>query len=160
MSKATNNKVKVLFRYFSTILDKDVVETMWADIVDPKKNVFKLDNIPFYGPPIARDDIFIAKYSEEEKKLIYHRTIESSGNSIVLVVVLKKGLDKELLRNTFKDLNCESEGVGDNYFSMEIKENVDYTKIKDILHKLEQGGVISYAEPCLSTKHKKDISDE
>ncbi|GLB51179.1 hypothetical protein NBRC110019_02180 [Neptunitalea chrysea] len=160
MSKPEIKKVKVLFKYHSSILDKDVVETMWADIVDAKKSVFKLDNIPFYGPPIAREDIFIAEYNGLEKKLVYHRTIESSGNSIVLVVVLKEGLNKELIRNTFHDLNCESEGVGANYFSMEVKKDTNYATIKDILEKLEKGKVISYAEPCLSTKHKKDLLEE
>ncbi|MFZ0596665.1 MAG: hypothetical protein WAM46_06765, partial [Flavobacterium sp.] len=31
---------------------------MWGEIIDLEKGHFKLDNIPFFGPLIATDDIF------------------------------------------------------------------------------------------------------
>lgn len=157
MKESKLQKAQVLFKYHSSVLDKTVSETMWADVIDKEKGVFKLDNIPFYGPPIAREDVFIAEYQKEEQALVYNRTIESSGNSIVLVVILREGIDKELFRKTFADLNCPSEGVSDNFFSMEIKKDTDYTSIKRLLHKMEAQQVLSYAEPCLSAKHKRDI---
>lgn len=42
---------KVLFRYHSNVLDKSTVETMWAEKVDQENGIYKLSNIPFYGPP-------------------------------------------------------------------------------------------------------------
>lgn len=38
---------KILFRYYSDLLEDMVVETMWAEIIDLEKGYFKLDNIPF-----------------------------------------------------------------------------------------------------------------
>ena len=72
---------KILFKYYSTYLEEVVSETMWAEIVDLEKGYFKLDNIPFFGPLIATDDIFRAEYDEVEKNFMHKETIESSGNS-------------------------------------------------------------------------------
>lgn len=40
---------KILFKYYSDYLDEVVSETMWAEIIDLEKGLFKLDNIPFLG---------------------------------------------------------------------------------------------------------------
>ena len=62
---------KILFKYYSDYLDQVVSETMWAEIIDLEKGLYKLDNIPFFGPLIATDDIFYAEYDEVEKKLMH-----------------------------------------------------------------------------------------
>ena len=59
-----SKSVKILFRLFSTILDEIRVETLWAQIVDEAKGLYKLDNIPFHLPLIACDDIIFAEYDE------------------------------------------------------------------------------------------------
>ena len=61
MTETTDNSVKILFRYYSSVLDKWTVETMWADVVDADKGLYKLDSIPFYGPLVASDDIIFAE---------------------------------------------------------------------------------------------------
>ncbi len=38
---------KILFKYYSDYLEDTVAETMWAQIIDLEKGLFKLDNIPF-----------------------------------------------------------------------------------------------------------------
>ena len=157
MEKEENIQVKVLFRYHSNVIDEITVETMWADTVDVEKGIYKLDSIPFYGPLIATSDEFFAEFDKDEQMLTYRRTTTSSGNSIVLVSVLQEGLDKEVLRNEFKERECTSEGVNDSYFSMEIPVSVDYSIIKEILEEYENKDVLGYAEPCLSEKHRKDI---
>ena len=90
-------------------------ETMWSTIIDKDQGIYKLDNIPFYGPQIATDDEFYAEFDESEKMLTYKKTTKHSGNSIILVVITKKGLDKEIIRNRFKELDCKSEGLNDSY---------------------------------------------
>ena len=94
----TDTHKKILFRYYSDLLEDTVVETMWAEIIDLEKGYYKLDNIPFFGPLIATDDIFYAEYDEDEERLVYKKTIETSGNSIVQVIILEKGFDKEIIR--------------------------------------------------------------
>ena len=71
---------------------------MWAEIIDKEKGIYKLDSIPFYGPKIATDDLFLAEYNEVEGRLTYKETIEFSGNSIIQVVILKECFDKEIIK--------------------------------------------------------------
>mgnify|MGYP000123767331 CR=1 FL=1 len=157
MTKDNTEHVKVLFRYHSNVLDEVTVETMWGLKIDENKGLFKLDSIPFYGPEIATDDEFFAEFDQDEQMLTYRKTINYSGNSIVLVSICEEAKDREELRNEFKKLNCTSEGLNDTYFSMEILRSTDYRIIKQKLDALELDGIIEYAVPCLSDKHRKDI---
>ena len=148
---------KILFRYYSDLLEDTVGETMWAEIIDLEKGYFKLDNIPFFGPLIATDDIFFAEFDEDEQKLVYRKTIEISGNSIVQVVILEKGFDKEIIREKLKEVNCQSEGMNETLFAVEITREVDYFDVKSILNEYVELEVIDFAEPCLSEKHRADL---
>lgn len=148
---------KILFRYYSDLLEDTVVETMWGEIIDLEKGYFKLDNIPFFGPLIATDDIFFAEFDEDEQTLVYRETIEISGNSIVQVVILEKGFDKEIIREKLKEVNCESEGMNETLFAVEITRDVDYFVVKSILNEYVELELIDFAEPCLSEKHRADL---
>ena len=148
---------KILFKYYSDYLEDTVSETMWAEIVDLEKGLFKLDNIPFFGPLIATDDLFYAEFDENEKHLIYKETIENSGNSIVQVIILEKGFDKEIIREKLKAINCLSEGLNDNFVSVEVVRDVDYSIVRSILNEYESQEIIEFAEPCLSDKHRADL---
>nr|WP_199000840.1 DUF4265 domain-containing protein [Flavobacterium sp. ASV13] len=148
---------KIVFKYYSTYLEEVVTETMWAEIIDLEKGYFKLDNIPFFGPLIATDDIFRAEYDENEKYFIHRETIENSGNSIVQVLILEEGFDKEIIREKLKAIDCISEGLNDTFFAVEITRNVDYALVKNLLNEYESQAVIEFAEPCLSDKHRTDL---
>jgi hypothetical protein len=152
------NHKKITFRYYSNILDEEVVETMWCEIIDESKGIYKLDNIPFYGPLIASDDIFYAEYDETEETLVFRKVVESSGNSVVQVVILKEDFDKEIIRKEVFDLGCESEGINDNFFVIEIPIEINYNSINKLLKEYERKKFIEYAEPLLSVKHQNDLS--
>ena len=158
MNLEENNHKKITFKYYSNILEEEVVETMWCVIVDESKGIYKLDNIPFYGPLIASDDIFYAEFDEDEKRLVYKEVIESSGNSVVQVVILKEDFDKEIIRKEVFNLGCESEGMNDNFFVIDIPIDVNYFSIKKLLDEYENDKTIEYAEPILSVKHQDDLS--
>jgi hypothetical protein len=49
MSQSKDNHVKIVFNYHSSVLDEWTVETMWAEIIDASKGLYKFDNIPFMG---------------------------------------------------------------------------------------------------------------
>jgi len=152
-----NSFKKVLFKYHSNMLNKEVKETMWALEIDPEKGHYQLDSIPFYGPSIATNDVFKATFDESEGFLVYESTVTTSGNSIVLVMITKQGYNKELLRQALKQRHCDSEVLNDRYFSMEITKAIDYTLIKELLEDYQAKEIINYAEPCLSKKHRADL---
>lgn len=157
MAQTQDNSVKILFRYYSSVLDEWTVETMWAKTIDARKGLYKLDSIPFYGPLVASDDIIFAEYDNDEERLTYRSTVEESGNSIVTVVILDTASDINYIINIFKDLGCLSERVNDAYFSMEVLADKNYNPIKQKLTELENKGIIGYAEPCLSDNHRVQI---
>ncbi|MBL0737931.1 DUF4265 domain-containing protein [Flavobacterium sp. GN10] len=148
---------KILFKYYSDYLDEVVSETMWAEIIDLEKGLFKLDNIPFFGPLIATDDIFYAEYDETEERFMHRKTIQNSGNSIVQVAILEKGFDKEIIREKLKAINCLSEGLNETFFAVEIAKDVDYSLVRSLLNEYESQDIIEFAEPCLSEKHRADL---
>jgi hypothetical protein len=148
---------KILFKYYSDYLEDTVSETMWSEIIDLEKGLFKLDNIPFFGPLIATDDLFYAEYNEDEKRFIYKETIENSGNSIVQVLILEKGFDKEIIREKLKAINCLSESLNDTFIAFEVIRDVDYSIVRSVLNEYESQEIIEYAEPCLSDKHRTDL---
>ncbi|NSL90214.1 DUF4265 domain-containing protein [Chitinophaga sp. Mgbs1] len=127
---------------------------MWALIIDKEKGYYKIDNIPFYAPMIASDDIVYAEYDETEERLTYRRTIEVSGNSTIQVVIMDEAQDIEVLRAIFKDIGCESEGTGGRYFVVEIPAQLEYSTVRIKLEQLKDDGIIDYAEPYLSDNHQ------
>lgn len=155
MEKETHKKI--VFKYYSTYLEEIVSETMWGEIIDLEKGFFKLDNIPFFGPLIATDDIFRATFDENEKFWIHKETIQNLGNSIVQVLILEEGFDASIIREKLKVLNCVSEALNDTFFAIEIIKDVDYSFVKSLLNEYESLSIIEFAEPCLSEKHKADL---
>ena len=87
MTQQDDNFVKILFRFYSNVLDMWTVESMWAEVVDREKGLYKIDSIPFYAS-IASQDIVFAEYDNTEKMMTYKKTIKYSGNSLIQVVVL------------------------------------------------------------------------
>jgi hypothetical protein len=154
MTTQDDNYVKILFRFHSDIFDEEMVEKMWATIVDKDKGLYKLDNIPFYAPLVASDDVVFASFDEREQMLTYRRTVEYSGNSTVQVVLMDKSQDINSIRDTFEKLGCVSEKVNEGYFSMEVPVAVNYKPVKLKLDEMESKEIIGYAEPCLSDDHR------
>lgn len=149
-----SSNVKILFQFHSNIFDEEMVETMWATIIDKTKGLYKLDNIPFYAPLVASDDIIFAEFDEQQQMLTYRKTVESSGNSTIQVVLVDKSKDINLIRKIFEELGSVSEKVNNGYFSMEIPVLVNYKFIKQKLDDLEQNEIIGYVEPCLADQHR------
>lgn len=150
-------KEKILFKYFSNVLDELTIETIWTEVIDRKKGLFKVDNIPFYGPLVAPDDIIFAEFDTSEGMLTFREVTEYSGNSVVLVIILTDEIEQAIIRDKFSELNCISEGINDKYFSMEIKEETNYSTVKKVLDDYENSHIINYAEPCLSDKHASEV---
>jgi hypothetical protein len=150
----TDNAVKICFSFHSNILEEWTVETMWAETIDAAKGLYKLDNIPFYVPLVASDDIVFAEYDETEERLVYRYTVENSGNSTIHVVIMDTSVDKETIRDVFNQLGCISEGLNERYFAMEVPADTNFQAIKLKLDELKDNNTIDYAESCLSGIHQ------
>ena len=146
------NSEKILVRYFSDVLDEIVVETLWTEIIDAEKGLYKIDNIPFYGPEFSSDDIVFAEFDVDEGRITFRNVVEYSGNSTIQII-LDKDQNVQKLRNEFKELGCETEGTGSNYFVMEVLYEQKYSPIFKKLTELETAEKISFAEPNISQKH-------
>lgn len=153
MAQQDENFVKILFRFYSDVLDEWTIETMWAETVNNDKGLYKIDNIPFYAS-IASDDIVFAEYDDTEKMLAYRDTVEFSGNSLVQVVVIDKTVVTNDIRDIFNSLDCKSEKANEGYFVVEVLADKNYEPIKNKLSELQDKGIIDYAEPVLSEQHK------
>ncbi len=151
-----DKKVKILFNFYSNIFDEQMVETVWADIVNQEKGLYRIDNIPFYIPLVASEDIVFAEFDETEQMLSYRKTVEYSGRTVVQVVIMNKETKTNDIREIFHKLGCESEKAKEGYFSMEIPEKLNYRPIKKELDRMENAEIIGYAEPTISEKHRKE----
>jgi hypothetical protein len=154
MTTATAQPVKILFRFYSEILDQIAVETIWAEPVDSEQGFYRLDAVPFYVPKLASDDIVHAEYDEDEEMLTYKETIKASGNSTVWVVITDDADHIEEVMESFVELNCYTEALSDRYFTMEIKASNNYLRIRNKLNEWKSAGTIDYAEPCISEVHQ------
>jgi len=150
--------VKVTFRYLSNIRDEWVVETMWASVINEKKGIYELNNIPFYGAPVAPGDRFFAEFDNEENSLTYRELRETSDNSVVAVIIMKGDTDYNTITDEFHKLKCNTEGLNQKYFVMEVPRNVNYIKVLKKLSEYQEASSIDYSEPVLSEKHKKDLT--
>ncbi|MNG00807.1 hypothetical protein D3C84_837560 [compost metagenome] len=72
-------------------------------------------------------------------------------------MVVEKGFDTAIIREKLKEVNCESEGMNETLFAVEITREVDYSIVKSILNEYVELSVIDFAEPCLSEKHRADL---
>jgi hypothetical protein len=155
MKDTETSLVKIMFRFFSNVLDEWTVETVWAQPINVEKGFYKIDNIPFYAA-IAYGDIVFAKYDKKEEALVYKKTVEYSENSTIQVIILDKTIEANDVINSFINLGCEVEHFSDGYFVINVLVEQNYTPIKSKLSELQEKGILDYAEPCLSVKHQQD----
>jgi len=149
-----NKTTKILFRVHSELMDQDVEEIIGAETIDLEMGKFRIQDIPFYTPNLATDDIVHAEYDIDEEMLIYRETLIPSGNSTVWVVVTDETIPIEEIQEIFLELGCDSEEVSEHFFAMEIKATTNYFRIRDKLISLKSEGRIDYAESCLSIDHQ------
>lgn len=147
------NYVKILFRFYSDLLEEETIETMWAEIMDEDAGIYLLNSIPFYAPDLACGDVISAAYNENEEMLTYRETISFSGNSTVQVVILDKKTATNDVRDVFHGLGCVTEKFKEGYFVIDVPVDLKYPPIRAKLQELSKTGMFDYAEPCLSAEH-------
>ncbi|MEO3404687.1 DUF4265 domain-containing protein [Mucilaginibacter sp. CAU 1740] len=150
---ADSDYKKILFRLYSTILEEITVETMWATIINEDEGLYRLENIPFYLPLIASNDIVFAEYDADEQMLTYRETREYSGHSTIHVVLIDKEADIKDVGKIFEQLGCNWEGMGKTYLAMDVPAALDYRLVQAKLIELKEKDIIDFAESSLSDGH-------
>jgi len=148
---------QITIKYHSEVLEKETEEVLWGIVIDKDKNLYQIDNIPFYGPELSCEDLVYATYNETEKRYNLEHIEKSSGNSTIQVMVLKEKYNREDLYNEILFAQTEIELVDDYYFVINVPVKTDYRNVYAILSALEDEKTISFAEPNLSPKHNADI---
>jgi len=144
---------KILFRFYSDVLEKWTVETLWSTAVDVERGWYRVDNIPFYAKSIACDDIVFAQYDADEQFLTFRDVVQPSGNSTIQIVVMDPGLETKGIRALFDALGCSSEEFQERYFVIDVPARLLYRPVKSLLDELFANDSIDYSEACLSDKH-------
>lgn len=82
-------------------------ESMWAEQVG--KNLYRLDNIPFFARRVSCDDV--VRVVMDEGVLIFDEVIEYSSNSTIRIFVFESQ-DVEEVQSELVRLGCQFEGTG------------------------------------------------
>ncbi len=151
------DQVTVIFKYHSPVLDEPVEEALQAKPVDEAANSYELISIPFYGLSLATADQFEAQPDAEDGRLTYQSTLRNSGNSVVVVALVKDDGDHTSLREKLAALGCRSEVLNSHYFVAEVPKTVFYGPVRDLLNHYEDEDVAEFAESRLSAKHQSDL---
>ena len=150
--------VKVVFRFFSDLFDKEMIETMWCMPLDAELGLYQLDNIPFYAPLMAADDVIFAEKDDSEGGMLaFKKVVESSGNSTIHIVRMEESNSIESILKPVFDLGCNFEGINENYLALDVPSDIQYKEIRKILDTLEGNDIIGFVESCLSEIHQKQI---
>ncbi|WP_276498408.1 DUF4265 domain-containing protein [Pontibacter litorisediminis] len=149
---------KIIFRFHSELFNKELVETLWAQEVDAKQGLYKIDSIPYYVPLIATDDVVRAEFDAMEEGLLYKETVTPSGNSTIQVIRQNEETPLLEIRKKFAQLGCVSVEVNEDFFVLEVPLNINYAVVKELLDDLEAAEEIEYAEPSLSDVHREQTS--
>lgn len=141
-----DNRVKILLTYKDETEYK--VERVWATKLG---NYYRIDNIPFFAKNVALGDV-VSVEEDESKDLFFDRLIESSGNSVIQMIIFDERSVGEVGKH-LESLGCGWEGSHiANYISVNVPKDVSYSKVKSFLDEGEKQGKWEYREACLGWK--------
>ncbi|MBC5774588.1 DUF4265 domain-containing protein [Pontibacter sp. KCTC 32443] len=155
MKEETTEHVQIIFKSYSDLFEQEIEEPLWAFVLDKENRLYQIDSIPFYTSLIASNDIVFADIDPATKQLVYQKTVSYGGHSTVQVVMNDESIVMDDIRDIFSNMRCVSEVVNDDFFVLDIPDDVDYKQVKTELDRLEAEEKIEYAEPSLSDVHRK-----
>jgi hypothetical protein len=123
-------------------------ETIW---VKPENGNYKIDNIPFYAPNLALNDIISVE--NDDGVFYFDELIKPSGHSTLQIIFFK---EKEIIRvmKIIEQMNCKWEGMENQpYFAIDVPPKVNYNEIKKFLNNELDNKVLDFKEACLGENH-------
>jgi hypothetical protein len=160
MKEETTEHAQIIVKSYSDMFEQEIEETLWAFVLDKENRLYQIDSIPFYTSLISSNDIVFADIDPATKQLVYQKTVSYSGHSTIQVVLNDETIAMDTIRDIFSKMHCVSEQVNEDFFVLDVPEDVDYTQVKAELDRLEAEEKIEYAEPSLSDVHRKQTSAE
>lgn len=146
------NKIKMLFQLTKDEdgYPPDDTETLWVEEVG--RNLYRVDNIPFYVNDLSPDDIVEGKVKNDI--LEYSKTVSKSKSSVIRIVFFKKEIAHGILGDLVAN-GCRWEGSHlSNLFSLEIPNPDNIDSVRRILSTQERDGVLDYEESSLRSASK------
>jgi hypothetical protein len=125
-------------------------ESIW---VKPVGAHYQVDNIPFFAPGIAVNDIVSAE--EEHGQLHFEELITPSGHSTIQIVMFEM-VEKDRITRQIEQFNCSWEGFK-RTIAIDIPASLEYKQIKHFLDSESEQEVLDYKEACLSDKHSAEV---
>ena len=125
-------------------------ESIW---VKPVGAHYQVDNIPFFAPGIAANDIVSAE--AENGELHFEELITPSGHSTIQVVMFEME-EKDRITRQIEHLNCSWEGFK-RMIAIDIPVSLEYKPVKDFLESEQNKQVLDYKEACLSDEHRSEV---
>jgi hypothetical protein len=157
-NEISEDYVKVVFRFHSELFEKEMIETLWCRPLDPELGLYQVDNIPFYAPLIAADDLILAEKDEKEGGMLaYRHTVKESGNSTIHLVKLEDSFVMQDLVDLLVKLGCNFEGMNENYFAIDVPCDVSYSPVRTLLDEFEEKDLAGFSESCLSDLHQSQL---
>ena len=126
-------------------------ENLW---VEPIGEYFKIDNIPFFAPNLAVNDII--SIEDDNGILYFDSLIKPSGHSTLQVIFYNEE-DAVSVIKEIERLDCKWEGMKNQpYFAIDVPSNIDYGVIKNVLDEKCRKNILDYKESCLSENHRPE----
>ncbi len=147
---------QILARYHSEFLEETVDETFWGLVLDERKGLFQVNNIPFYGAEFANGDKIHALFDNKMGIWVYQKIVEHSGHSTIQVVQSRDGYNMGALQKKLNQLGAYTESLDDTFFVIDLPPNKSYGPIYKELVLLEKNNDIAFAEPVLTEKHLQE----
>jgi hypothetical protein len=123
-------------------------ETVW---VKPEGELYRLDNIPFYAPGLAFNDLI--KVENDGGVLYFDELVRASGHSTIQIIFFDNFQVERVLKDV-EALGCKWEGMkGEPYFTVDVPKDVNYLNFKAFLDKELATGILDFKEACLSENH-------
>lgn len=123
-------------------------ETIWGQLVEEN---YKVDNIPFYAPNLALNDIISVE--DDDGVLYFNELIKPSGHSTIQVIFFNQEEIKRVTK-VVEQLGCQWEGMKNQpYFAVDVPFNVDYRPVRQFLIQELNNQILDFKEACLSENH-------
>ncbi len=140
MSDPSSRLVKV------RLTDGENQETLWA--ADLGKNLYRLDNQPWYATGVSCEVVVEACASNPGDIPDFVRVVKKSGNRTVRLILPEKVEDKDHLPPVLSgltELGCDWEGASRTFFAVTIPPSVNLQAVRDFL--INSGVQWEHADP-------------
>jgi len=130
------------------------VETLWA--IDLSKNLYRLENSPFFAYGISWNDIVRAEFDNEGFP-IFVNVVKKSGHKTIRVIAEKDSKALPALLSDINKLGCYYEGAFSTLIVIDIPPDVELQKIAEYL--ISTKFQWEYADPTYEQVVNENIDD-